>query len=86
MKKDYKMYGFGVAAIMFVLGLYLLGHAGANFLKSNSGVPVDESGQLFSMSIVSMAVMQFAVGFVIVVLGIFLYMVFLHKKVDEEEF
>ncbi len=84
MKKDYKMYGLAVAAIMFVLGIYFLGHAGANYLQSNSSVPSEDSGALFSMR--STALIQFFAGFIIAIVGTFIVFVFLKKRPEEESF
>jgi len=84
MKKDYKMYGFATAAIMFVLGIYLLGHAGANYLQSNSGAVAEDTGALLSLSVT--ATIQFILGLVVAILGVFVYLIFLRKRPEEEEF
>ncbi len=81
MKKDYKMYGFAAAAILFIFGIYLLGHAGANFLQSDE-TPIEESGTLLSVQ--STAMIQLIFGIVITVVGILVYLVFLKKRFEDE--
>jgi len=80
MKKDYKMYGFAAAAIMFIFGIYLLGHAGANFLQADEA-PAAE-GELLSVQ--SIAAIQLFFGILVAIAGIFVFLVFLRKRFDDE--
>jgi len=78
MKRDYRPVEFLVAAVMFVLGIYLLGHAGANYLEpdlNNYNYTEDSNASLFARNI---PMAQFVFGFVITILGVAVFFVLIN--------
>lgn len=84
MKKSYRPLGFLAAAVMFVLGIYLFGHAGANYLEpdlNNYNYTTDSGASLFARNI---PMAQFVFGFIITILGVAVFFILISRRFEDE--
>jgi len=81
-EEEVKLYALIAFAIAIVLGVYLLGHAGANWLSTgaNSITAVSQTEPGVLMSLKKTAMIEFIFGIVAVIAGVFVFLLFLRKK------
>jgi hypothetical protein len=80
-KEDYRIPGIGFSIVLFIVGVYLLGQAGAGLLESGPGNAAN-TGSLFSIG--SMAMIQFIFGICLAIVAFFIFVVLSKKKADIE--
>lgn len=86
MKKEYKSVAIVASAFLFVLGIYLLGHAGANYIDASSYNPMNtgDTGTLFSLK--KTASIQLISGIATAFFGILVFVVIGLRREKEEDY
>jgi len=82
MKKEIKKWWFLTSIVLVAFGLYLLGQAGINAIDPSYNFQ-GETGQLLTAK--SASLVQFFFGLLAAIAGIFIFVVTLKVKPDEEE-
>lgn len=87
MKEEYKSVAVIASAFLFVLGVYLLGHAGANYINASSSNPLNtgNTGTLFSLQ--KTASIQLISGIATAFFGMVIFLVIVMRRgKDEDEY
>jgi len=82
MKNDFRKWWFLVGIVALAFGLYFLGQAGINTIDPNYNF-AGESEQLLSAR--STSLIQFFFGLLAAVSGVFIFLVLLKTKPEDEE-